>query len=64
MTQLFVKHTIREQVAAERFAKQTDRSLSDARLAQLRDRQQFTRETGAQFDPFKDGHLLHPRRPR
>lgn len=61
---LLPRRTIREQVAAERFAQVTERSISDARLAQLTERRAFEEQYGVKFDPFRDGHVQRDRRPR
>jgi hypothetical protein len=61
---LLPRRTIREQVAAERFAQVTERSISDARLAQLTERRQLEAQFGVKFDAFKDGQLQRDRRQR
>lgn len=59
-----LRRTHREIVAAERFAQVTDRSISDARLAQLTERRAFEEQYGIKLDPFRDGHVQLDRKTR
>jgi len=58
-----VKRTIREVVAAERFAAPTERSISDARMQMLKERRELE-ALGVRFDPLRDGQILRDRRKR
>jgi hypothetical protein len=57
------RRTIREQRASAR-VDNTGRLAQDAKRAQLRERAEFTRLTGREFDPFRDGQLVRDRRTR
>jgi hypothetical protein len=56
-----IKRTIREVVNAERFEKVTERSISDARQAMLKERRELE-ALGLRFDPFRDGRIIRERR--